>query len=426
MQIIEIEVDKLIPYVNNPRFNDEAVDGVAASIKEFGFKVPIVVDKDNVIVAGHTRLRAAKKLELEKVPCIIADDLSEQQIKAFRLADNKVSEFATWDLEKLEIELAGITDFEMLDFGFATSESEDLSYNDYETEEKNSLNDKFGVPPFSVLDTRQGYWRDRKKMWLEKTGDLSETRDGEFGTIGGNNNMLTQINGGTSNFDPVLAELMYSWFCPKGGKILDPFGGEQTKGVVAGELGYKYQAVEFRQEQVDLNTAKTEQYAGVRYTCGDSNDISKLIKDRNFDMCFTSPPYYDLEVYSAEDMSALGTYEEFMQQYENIFQQCYDMLADNSFLVIKICEIRDKKTGEYRSFVADNIDMFRKIGFKYYNEIILLNAVGTVRLRVNKSMKNRKIGKIHQNVLVFYKGDLKAIPDRFEEIDFSEVEEEEE
>lgn len=314
----------------------------------------------------------------------------------------------------------------MLDFGFATSESEDLSYNDYETEEKNSLNDKFGVPPFSVLDTRQGYWRDRKKMWLEKTGDLSETRDGEFGTIGGNNNMLTQINGGTSNFDPVLAELMYSWFCPKGGKILDPFGGEQTKGVVAGELGYKYQAVEFRQEQVDLNTAKTEQYAGVRYTCGDSNDISKLIKDRNFDMCFTSPPYYDLEVYSAEDMSALGTYEEFMQQYENIFQQCYDMLADNSFLVIKICEIRDKKTGEYRSFVADNIDMFRKIGFKYYNEIILLNAVGTVRLRVNKSMKNRKIGKIHQNVLVFYKGDLKAIPDRFEEIDFSEVEEEEE
>lgn len=75
MQIIEIEVDKLIPYVNNPRFNDEAVDGVAASIKEFGFKVPIVVDKDNVIVAGHTRLRAAKKLELEKVPCIIADDL---------------------------------------------------------------------------------------------------------------------------------------------------------------------------------------------------------------------------------------------------------------------------------------------------------------------------------------------------------------
>lgn len=426
MQIIEIEVDKLIPYVNNPRFNDEAVDGVAASIKEFGFKVPIVVDKDNVIVAGHTRLRAAKKLELEKVPCIIADDLSEQQIKAFRLADNKVSEFATWDLEKLEIELAGITDFEMLDFGFATSESEDLSYNDYETEEKNSLNDKFGVPPFSVLDTRQGYWRDRKKMWLEKTGDLSETRDGEFGTIGGNNNMLTQINGGTSNFDPVLAELMYSWFCPKGGKILGPFGGEQTKGVVAGELGYKYQAVEFRQEQVDLNTAKTEQYAGVRYTCGDSNDISKLIKDRNFDMCFTSPPYYDLEVYSAEDMSALGTYEEFMQQYENIFQQCYDMLADNSFLVIKICEIRDKKTGEYRSFVADNIDMFRKIGFKYYNEIILLNAVGTVRLRVNKSMKNRKIGKIHQNVLVFYKGDLKAIPDRFEEIDFSEVEEEEE
>lgn len=118
MNLVDIEVDKIIPYINNPRNNDDAVDNVAASIKEFGFKVPLVIDKDNVVVTGHTRLKAAKKLGLTSVPCIYADDLTEQQIKAFRLADNKVSEFSTWDLEKLDIELEGITDLEMVDFGF--------------------------------------------------------------------------------------------------------------------------------------------------------------------------------------------------------------------------------------------------------------------------------------------------------------------
>lgn len=105
--LILININDLIPYENNPRINDNAVDAVANSIKEFGFKVPIVVDKNNVIVAGHTRLKAAQKLGLEEVPVIVADDLTEEQIKAFRLADNKVSELADWDFSKLEEELNG-------------------------------------------------------------------------------------------------------------------------------------------------------------------------------------------------------------------------------------------------------------------------------------------------------------------------------
>ena len=127
MKIIDMNVEDLIPYVNNPRINDNAVDFVAASIREFGFKVPVIIDKDNVIVAGHTRLKAAKKLGLEKVPVIKADDLTEQQIKAFRLADNKVSEFAVWDLEKLDIELEAISDLEMVDFGFESLGADDES-----------------------------------------------------------------------------------------------------------------------------------------------------------------------------------------------------------------------------------------------------------------------------------------------------------
>ena len=105
MNIVNLKVEELIPYINNPRNNTEAVDKVAASIKEFGFKVPIVIDKDNVVVTGHTRLLASKKLGLEEVPCVIADDLSPAQIKAFRIADNKVSEYAEWDEDMLKVEL---------------------------------------------------------------------------------------------------------------------------------------------------------------------------------------------------------------------------------------------------------------------------------------------------------------------------------
>lgn len=118
LKIEYLSTDELIPYANNPRNNDEAVDYVANSIRQFGFKVPIIIDKDKNIVAGHTRLKAAKKLGIKEVPCIIADDLTEQQIDAFRLADNKVSEIATWDFGKLEIELESITDIDMSEFSF--------------------------------------------------------------------------------------------------------------------------------------------------------------------------------------------------------------------------------------------------------------------------------------------------------------------
>ena len=118
MQIKEIAIERLIEYADNPRNNDTAVEAVANSIEEFGFKVPLVIDKNYIIVAGHTRLKAAKRLGLTKVPCIIADDLNEEQIKAFRLADNKVGELATWDFEKLNAELEGIADIDMTAFGF--------------------------------------------------------------------------------------------------------------------------------------------------------------------------------------------------------------------------------------------------------------------------------------------------------------------
>ena len=118
MKVIEIGVEKLKAYEKNPRKNDNAVEAVANSIKEFGFKVPIVIDENFTILAGHTRLKAAKKLGIKKVPCVIADDLTDEQAKAFRLADNKTGELANWDFDLLLEELSGIDDFDMSEFGF--------------------------------------------------------------------------------------------------------------------------------------------------------------------------------------------------------------------------------------------------------------------------------------------------------------------
>ena len=125
MQIVEKGIKDIKPYEKNPRKNDSAVDAVANSIKEFGFKVPVVIDKDNVIVCGHTRYKAAKKLGLEAVPCVVADDLTEEQIKAYRLADNKVAELAEWDVDLLGEELEGIFDIDMSDFGFDLTDEEE-------------------------------------------------------------------------------------------------------------------------------------------------------------------------------------------------------------------------------------------------------------------------------------------------------------
>ena len=125
MNIIEKDITELRAYEKNPRHNEKAVDAVAASIREFGFKVPIVIDKENVIAAGHTRVAAARKLGLEKVPCIVADDLTEEQIRAFRLADNKTAELAEWDEDLLAEELKMLDDIDMSEFGFDMSEYDD-------------------------------------------------------------------------------------------------------------------------------------------------------------------------------------------------------------------------------------------------------------------------------------------------------------
>ena len=125
MEIVWKQIEEVTPYDNNPRKNDEAVPYVARSIERFGWKQPLVIDENGVIVCGHTRYKAAISLGLEKVPCVVANDLSEEEIKAYRLADNKVGELAIWDFEKQAIELEELEDIDMQDFGFFVVGDED-------------------------------------------------------------------------------------------------------------------------------------------------------------------------------------------------------------------------------------------------------------------------------------------------------------
>ena len=271
------------------------------------------------------------------------------------------------------------------------------------------LEDKYIVPNFSFFDTKMNYWTKRKKDWYKLIGFSGQGLDKSL-LGGGSDNILTSINKGRSLFDPVLAEIILKWFCPKYGKILDPFGGEVVKGIVSEKLGYKYHAVEIRKKQVDENI-KLAKNLGLNpiYINGDSKDINKLLgKYGKFDLCFTSPPYYNLEMYSTSDMSGSLSYHGFMKMYEAIFKECYAMLNDDRFLVVKISEIRNSD-GAYYGFVPDNIKIFERIGFKYYNEIILLNAIGTGAFRANNMFKSRKVVRLHQNILVFYKGKIDNI-----------------
>lgn len=155
MDIVNKKIDELKMYEKNPRKNDDSVEYVANSIKEFGFKVPIVIDKNNVIVTGHTRYKASKKLGLQEVPCIVADDLTPEQIKAFRIADNKVTEKSSWDLDLLKEEFDGLLDFDMTEFGFGDFEitmlESDITPDGYDDE----LVEKYSEHADDFLDRKR-------------------------------------------------------------------------------------------------------------------------------------------------------------------------------------------------------------------------------------------------------------------------------
>jgi hypothetical protein len=219
---------------------------------------------------------------------------------------------------------------------------------------------------------------------------------------------------GTSIFDPVLCEIAYRWFCPSGGVILDPFAGGSVRGIVAARLGRKYVGHELRAEQVAENE---RQRAGIvaesspqpEWIVGDSRGLDKTCVGVAADFLFSCPPYGDLEVYS-DDPADLSTmpYEQFLAAYREIISKSCALLRENRFACFVVGDIRDKK-GNYRNFVGETVQAFIDAGLKLYNEAILVTSVGSLPIRAGKQFESsRKLGKTHQNVLVFVKGDGKA------------------
>ncbi len=216
---------------------------------------------------------------------------------------------------------------------------------------------------------------------------------------------------GTSIFDPVLCELAYTWFAPKQAQILDPFAGGSVRGIVAAFLGHNYFGVDLRPEQIDANQDQAKKIIpenSPTWVCADSRDIPKVAKNIKADFIFSCPPYADLEVYSDDpkDLSTLG-YEEFRDAYFDIIKKSCAQLKDDRFACFVVGEVRDK-AGNYYDFVGDTIQAFRDAGLEYYNEMILITSAGSLPIRAGKQFSSsRKIGKTHQNVLVFVKGDGK-------------------
>lgn len=335
---------------------------------------------------------------------------------------------------------------------------------------------RFIAPPFSVLDARQGYWQERRRRWLGlglrselgRDGDLLNLEriaskkvfgvyeapsarqlrpggnwrsdGGLFGT-NGQPEMRQKILGqfrrsypagppadglwggpaplesgpvsvGSSIFDPVLCELVYRWFAPPGGAVLDPFAGGSVRGIVAAMLGHPYTGIDLSAAQVEADRSQGDlilppDAPRPRWINADAREIPDAIPaGEEFDLVFTCPPYFDLEIYSDDprDLSNAPDFAEFLTSMELILHRAAARLRDGRFAVIVVSEIRDRQ-GYCRGLVPGTIEVAHAAGLRLYNEAVLINAGGTLSLRVGRYMEaSRKLGRAHQNVLVFLKG----------------------
>ncbi len=273
------------------------------------------------------------------------------------------------------------------------------------------------APPVSVFDTKQGYWQKRKRKW--KALGLQSDVGRNDNLLGGGMKELCESRGmnltGTSVFDPVLCEIIYNWYCPEGGVVVDPFAGGSVRGIVAEKLGRHYIGIDLSQRQVDANQLNADRL-GVcpAWHCDDSRNMDAYIPDGSADLVFSCPPYHNLEKYSDHplDLSNMN-YSDFVEAYEDIIRKACNKLKNNRFAVFVVGDIRDAK-GRYRGFPGETKRIFESCGLCLYNENILLEQYGTAPMRAGTLFTaSRKMVKVHQNVLVFYKGDLKEIKRTF-------------
>jgi hypothetical protein len=454
---------------------DDEYEFLKNDIAKHGFRRPIDLLPDcKTIIGGTQRVRVARDLGIEEVPIQIVPLTKEQEIKEFIILDNLVRRRLSeqqfyWAIGKLselyevgrgvygrgrpKLEDANVAspNGDVLErtakhagvsprtVGYARQyvraitkmpDLKDASvaeaidrYQVREAGGTRKLEDVFLVPPFSILDARARRWIDRKQEWRRLIGRGLEGRAGKlvFGYDDRDSaveanfmHKRTGFNWGTSAFDPVLAEIIYRWFNVEGGRVLDPYAGGITRGMVAAALGFDYVGIDISEEQVRANKGIVRAVRKLRpkYICDDSLEMNRHIEDGSVDLVFTCPPYYDLEVYDTPgDLSNKPTYDEFLEAYGEIIRLGANKLKDNRFCVYVVGDVRDRE-GIYRGLVHDTAREFRCTELHLYGEMVLITAPLSASFRASRYFKWRKIAPTHQSVLVFYKGDPGKIHDQ--------------
>jgi DNA modification methylase len=391
--------------------------------------------------------------ESERRQFIIKDNVSFGQWDYDALANDwDTPQLEDWGLDLWNWDVkdgsAGKNECESKEAGGTAAEGSSQTYG--------SLCDRFVIPPFSVLDTRKGYWQSRKRLWRGIIGDMGESRQDtliqspeiKYKEIYKQSRTQREQLGvsfkeyldkyvsddvkeraaskvlakGVSLLDPVLSEIICKWFTPaKGAKVFDCFAGDSVFGFVSAYVGHDFVGIELRKEQATLNNRRA---AGMtaRYICDDGQNVAQHIESESQDLLFSCPPYFDLEKYSdlPNDASNQGSYEEFMMILRNAFTAAIGCLKENRFAVIVVGDVRDKRTGFYYDFCGDIKRIFAAGGMSLYNELILVEPAASTAMRAGRTMDTRKVAKMHQNVLVFFKGDPKQIKKEFPKIEYTE------
>lgn len=421
---------------NLKKRSKKEISKIITSILRYGFSFPFFVWKDGVrnrCLDGHGRLLALGEMtkrhyfldesgslsDDDGEPVLIPDlpvvyieaaDEAEAKQKVLRLN----SCYGVLDTEGFAEFTAGLDidwDELMLPSG-DLFELPGLLDGDKAGDHK-SLAERFIVPPLSVFRASAGYWQERKRSWIALGIQSEKGRDD--GMLRHMAALAEKAGGGKlaseSIFDPVLCEIMYRWFCPENGRILDPFAGGSVRGLVAGKLGFKYTGIDLRDEQIAANNEQIS-IAGdnpPEWICGDSRQMDSFLpSDFSCNFVFSCPPYADLEVYSdrPEDLSNMD-YSGFREAYFDIIKKACARLENDSFAAFVVGEARQKTDGgAYYGIIPDTIRAFEEAGLRYYDEMVLVTQIAAKALTVAEGfVKSRKIGKVHQNILVFVKGD---------------------
>jgi hypothetical protein len=399
------------------------IEQIITSIQKYGFSFPFFRwsgDGHNRCLDGHGRIQALGELRrrgvdlpLFPVAYVEAKDEAEAKQKLLRLN----SQYGQMTLSSVIEFMDGLE----IKWDELNLPSKPLEYTD-ETLSKTALKEEFGIFPSTILDATSKPWQERNAHWKNLIKDYGESRELVLNKGKGTKYKPVGTSSGCSVLNPTLAELMIKWFSLPGGKAFDCFAGDSVFGYVASFYNNTFTGIEIREEQAKINNDRVKEFPGASYICGDGINVAQYIETESQDFLFSCPPYFNLEKYSdlEGDASNQKNYEAFIEIIKKAFIGALSCLKPGRFAVIVAGDIR-RNDGFYYRFPDDIKTIFETHGAPLYCDLILRDPIGSARYRARANFRSRKIIKVHQNVMVFFKGDPKNIKDTYPEIPFCDT-----